>query len=44
MVDIPRLRCNQCGHEWIPRTESPKRCQGCGSYKWNKPKKHKEPK
>ncbi len=30
--DLPKLKCNRCGHEWVPRTENvPKTCAKCRS-------------
>lgn len=38
-TSLPRLKCNQCDHEWSPRnTEPPLSCPKCKSYKWAKPK------
>lgn len=37
-VSIPVLHCNQCGHDWIPRVPTPKKCPACCSYRYNKPK------
>lgn len=34
---IQKLKCNNCGYEWYPRTEiKPKVCTRCKSYNWNK--------
>ena len=33
------MRCNRCGHVWIPRRErTPEVCSNCKSPFWNKPK------
>jgi predicted Zn-ribbon and HTH transcriptional regulator len=36
MVKLVVVKCRQCGHEWKPREEVPKRCRRCGSYNWDK--------
>ena len=43
MEELPRLKCNQCGHTWIPRVLKPKKCprQSCQSEYWNEPKREK---
>jgi predicted Zn-ribbon and HTH transcriptional regulator len=33
MVDkmqLPKIKCQKCGYEWIPRVENPKKCPKCG--------------
>ncbi len=36
-MKLPKLQCNRCYHEWIPRTEkTPDRCPKCISPYWNK--------
>ena len=36
-LDIPRLECKRCGHQWIPRsTLLPKVCPKCNSPYWDK--------
>ena len=35
---IPRvtvLRCIECGHKWLPRTENPWMCPRCHSQDWD---------
>ena len=32
---IPRLTCQNCGHTWIPRVESPRKCPECQSRDWD---------
>jgi predicted Zn-ribbon and HTH transcriptional regulator len=31
-----KCKCQLCGYEWQARTENPKSCPNCKSYKWNK--------
>lgn len=38
---LPKLFCERCGHDWIPRIEDPSMCPKCKSYKWNVPKDNK---
>lgn len=33
-IKINRLKCNKCGHEWIPRVEEVFVCPRCHSYRW----------
>ena len=40
-VKLPKLRCKQCGHKWIPRIPDPGVCPNCHSPYWNKPKRNK---
>lgn len=36
-IKIQYLKCNRCGHEWIPRSPNyPKVCAKCNSPYWNK--------
>jgi Zn finger protein HypA/HybF involved in hydrogenase expression len=39
-----KLHCNQCGHEWWPRTDDVRQCpkRSCHSLKWDKPKSPKK--
>ena len=32
-------RCKRCGHDWLPRVLTPRRCPSCNSPKWNTPRK-----
>lgn len=41
VLNIPILKCNQCGHEWRPRIEDPRICPKCHSLRWDKEKKDK---
>jgi predicted Zn-ribbon and HTH transcriptional regulator len=34
MVTYQRHVCQRCGFEWLPRTENPKQCPNCHSYRW----------
>ena len=34
MIELQKLLCRKCGHEWLPRTPQPKKCPRCSSYKW----------
>ena len=34
-IKIQKLKCKQCGHEWIPRNEKIYKCPKCQSVKWN---------
>lgn len=36
-MNLPRYKCNRCGHSWIPRTENPPQtCPKCKSPYWDK--------
>jgi predicted Zn-ribbon and HTH transcriptional regulator len=37
-MDLPKMKCLQCGHEWTPRVNNPKCCPKCISPHWNEPK------
>ena len=42
-IKIDGFRCERCGHEWIPRRNSPyrtnpKTCPKCKSAYWNEPR------
>lgn len=32
MPEITKLKCNKCGHGWIPTKEKPMCCPRCKSY------------
>jgi hypothetical protein len=42
-ITVMGFRCDQCGHEWIPRggspDEEPRVCPRCHSALWNQPEK-----
>ena len=45
-ITVMGYRCDQCGHEWIPREESepePASCPRCKSSDWNRPRKTSPP-
>ena len=33
-IELPRLKCPFCGHEWIPRMPEPKKCPRCHNVIW----------
>lgn len=33
---VSKLKCNQCGHEWVPRIKDPRMCAKCHSVQWDK--------
>jgi len=35
VINVPELKCKRCGHSWNPRSDNPKMCPCCKSYKWN---------
>lgn len=35
-IVIKKLKCLQCGHTWIPRTEDVRACPNCQSKFWDK--------
>lgn len=41
-VHMKFLKCLRCGYKWPPRVENPKKCPGCKSEYWNKPRKKKK--
>lgn len=38
-IEIPRLKCLRCGHEWTPRKPEVIVCPKCKSPRWNKPRR-----
>ncbi|MBT9133111.1 MAG: hypothetical protein DDT33_01642 [Firmicutes bacterium] len=41
-VQVSKLQCLRCGHEWIPRTEIVTVCPKCKSYFWDRAKKEQK--
>ena len=45
-IEVPKLRCMRCGHEWIPRNPDklPKNCANpkCNSPYWDRPRRVKK--
>jgi Zn finger protein HypA/HybF involved in hydrogenase expression len=39
---IKKLKCEDCRHEWIPRTENPVECPACKSRRWKKKKENSQ--
>jgi len=37
-VELPRLKCLRCGHEWIPQQEEVTICPKCKTKHWDIPK------
>ena len=40
-IDIIKLTCKRCGHQWVPRIPDPRACPKCQSYLWDKEKEQK---
>lgn len=41
-ITVMGFRCDRCGHEWVPRSnsdEEPRVCPSCHSALWNQPEK-----
>ena len=38
-VTIPKLKCERCGHSWVPRKSEITICPRCKSPYWNRPRK-----
>jgi len=36
---MEKKKCNQCGHEWIPRVENPVECPKCKRNYWKEEKR-----
>lgn len=34
---LPRMYCQRCGHNWVPRKGRPHTCPKCKSPKWDSP-------
>jgi Zn finger protein HypA/HybF involved in hydrogenase expression len=41
-INLPKLQCRRCGHEWTPRQTDVRICPRCKSASWDKPKKEKK--
>ncbi|MEM0171614.1 MAG: hypothetical protein QXV57_03535 [Thermoproteota archaeon] len=40
-MELPRLKCKRCGHEWYPRKpEKPRICPRCKSPYWDVERRH----
>ena len=37
-IIVPRLRCERCDHEWVPRIDEPAACPACKSPYWDRPR------
>ena len=42
MIEIKKLECLRCGHQWVARKEEIRVCPKCHSAYWDKPKKEKK--
>lgn len=42
MNELPKFKCQKCGHEWIPRVPEVVMCPKCKTYKWNEPQKKED--
>jgi len=43
IIELPKLFCKRCGHEWHPRaTNPPKVCPKCKSLYWDKERTRRE--
>jgi len=38
IIELPKLICQKCGHEWIPRQGEIRQCPKCKSVWWDMPK------
>ena len=39
IIKLHKLRCERCGHKWIPRKEEVRICPKCKSPYWNRKRK-----
>lgn len=35
-MQLLKLKCEKCGHQWIPRVENPLKCPKCGHIRGSK--------
>jgi predicted Zn-ribbon and HTH transcriptional regulator len=35
-MNMDKLICKRCYHDWVPRTDNPTQCPRCKSPYWNK--------
>ncbi len=40
-VEIRKLQCKRCGHEWVPRKEDVRMCPNCRSPYFDRERKKK---
>jgi Zn finger protein HypA/HybF involved in hydrogenase expression len=40
-IKIPTLKCERCGHTWVPKISDVKICPKCKSARWNQPPEKK---
>jgi Zn finger protein HypA/HybF involved in hydrogenase expression len=40
-INIPKLKCARCGHEWYPKGPEVRICPKCKSAYWDKPRKER---
>ena len=38
-IELKRLKCQKCKHEWHPRQEDVRLCPKCKTAKWDIPRK-----
>jgi Zn finger protein HypA/HybF involved in hydrogenase expression len=41
-VKLPKIKCQKCGHVWIPKKEDVRQCPKCKSVRFDEPKKEKK--
>ena len=39
-IKLKKLKCERCGHQWIPRVEDVRECPKCKSPYWNVPRRN----
>ncbi len=40
-IEIRKIKCKRCGHEWYPRSPDVRKCPHCKSYYWDRKKVQK---